>query len=384
MNSNVFKNTTLLVISIILLFLSVSCSSANNNGGSSTPTYTVGGTVTSLNGTLVLQNNGGDDLTLNANGSFAFSTTQANGTTYSVTVSSQPVGQTCSVTNGSGTINASDVTNVQVTCTDNTYTVGGTLSGLLSGTLVLQNNGGDDLTLNANGSFTFSTAQAHQTAYNVTVSSLPSDQICKVTNGSGTINAADVTNVQVVCVADNEAPTAAIVFPPAISMTDGDTVRVIGTASDNYAIAAVRVNGLDVQTSDNYANWEITLSLTMGWNAITVETEDSASNSDSNAAEAVIKREIYFYDNKSIALDSANNRALVLDNSRKVVFAVDLTTGARTILSNNSFPDSSNLIESAVDIAFDSLNNRTLVTDSIIGALLAVHPESGQRVIPSK
>jgi hypothetical protein len=79
----------------------------------------------------------------------------------------------------------------------------------------------------------------------------------------------------------------------------------------------------------------------------------------------------------SISCSSSNN------NGGRVV-AADLATGARTILSNDSFPDSSNLIESPVDITFDSLNNRILVTDSIIGALLAIHPESGQRVILSK
>ena len=85
-----------------------------------------------------------------------------------------------------------------------------------------------------------------------------------------------------------------------------------------------------------------------------------------------------------ITVDSAGNRALVTDLFTRAVFAVDLTTGARTILSNDSFPDTSDLIESAVDITFDSINNRILVTDSIIGTLLAIHSESGQRVNLSK
>ena len=41
---------------------------ACGGGGSSTPTYTVGGTVSGLtSGSLVLKNNTGDDLTINAN-----------------------------------------------------------------------------------------------------------------------------------------------------------------------------------------------------------------------------------------------------------------------------------------------------------------------------
>ena len=52
---------------------------------------------------------------------------------------------------------SANVTNVAVTCTTNpTYSVGGRVSGL-SGTVVLQDNGGDNLTVTANGSFTFAT-----------------------------------------------------------------------------------------------------------------------------------------------------------------------------------------------------------------------------------
>jgi hypothetical protein len=39
-----------------------------------------------------------------------------NGTTYSVIVLTQPTGQTCSVTNGAGTTNNANVTNVSVNC----------------------------------------------------------------------------------------------------------------------------------------------------------------------------------------------------------------------------------------------------------------------------
>lgn len=81
---------------------------------------------------------------------------------------------------------------------ESTYTVGGTVSGL-NGSLTLQNNGGDDLILNADGGFTFATALADGAAYNVTVLDEPFDQDCVVTNGSGTISGANVTDVTVTC-----------------------------------------------------------------------------------------------------------------------------------------------------------------------------------------
>jgi N-acetylneuraminic acid mutarotase len=79
----------------------------------------VGGTVTGLAGTgLVLQNNSTDNLAIGANGSFTFSAALSSGSTYAVTVLTQPSSpaQSCAVTNGSGTATA-NVNNVQVTCT---------------------------------------------------------------------------------------------------------------------------------------------------------------------------------------------------------------------------------------------------------------------------
>jgi 6-phosphogluconolactonase (cycloisomerase 2 family) len=95
-------------------------------GGTSTPppatgtTFTVGGTVSDLGGTgLVLQNNGGGNLTINADGAFTFATALVTGTAYNVTVATQPTAtpaRTCSVANGTGTVGSAAVTNVAVIC----------------------------------------------------------------------------------------------------------------------------------------------------------------------------------------------------------------------------------------------------------------------------
>jgi hypothetical protein len=82
-------------------------------------TYSVGGTVRALKGTgLVLQNNGAT-LPVGANGGFTFAQQLASGTAYSVTVQTQPSDppQGCTVSNGSGTIGTSAVTNIVVDCT---------------------------------------------------------------------------------------------------------------------------------------------------------------------------------------------------------------------------------------------------------------------------
>jgi hypothetical protein len=166
-----------------------------------TNTFTVGGTASGLSGTVVLQNNGGDNESINADGAYTFNTSIDYGTGYNVTVLTQPIGQTCVVSNASNTITA-NITNVNITCTINTHSVGGTVSGL-SGTLVLQNNGGDNKILIANGAYTFTTAIDYGSAYNVTVLTQPAGQTCSVSNGNGTISG-NVTNADINCVTSTQ------------------------------------------------------------------------------------------------------------------------------------------------------------------------------------
>jgi 6-phosphogluconolactonase len=89
----------------------------NGIGGSK---FSVGGTVTGVVGSgLVIQNNSGNNLAIGANGQFVFGNSVDDGGAYSVTVLTQPSNpaQTCTVRNGSGTINKNDVSNVLVACT---------------------------------------------------------------------------------------------------------------------------------------------------------------------------------------------------------------------------------------------------------------------------
>lgn len=175
-------------------------SQANSLNITKISSFTVGGTVTGLTGTVTLLNNNTNATPISTDGSFTFSTPIANGSTYSVTVGTQPVDQTCTVFNGKGTINDADVTNVVVTCNTNTSTVGGTVSGLLTGrTVVLLNNDTNPTPRSTNGAFTFSTPIAEGSPYAVTVETQPVDQTCSVANGTGIIGAANVTNVVVTC-----------------------------------------------------------------------------------------------------------------------------------------------------------------------------------------
>jgi hypothetical protein len=104
------------------------------------------------------------------------------------------------VTNDTGTVGGANVTSVTVTCVTDTFTVGVAVTGLLGPGLVLRDNGGDDLSVNADGNFTFATRVASGAPYNVTVVTQPSSpsQTCTVTNGTGTVGSANVT-IAVTC-----------------------------------------------------------------------------------------------------------------------------------------------------------------------------------------
>ena len=63
----------------------------------------------------------------------------------------------------------------------------------------MQNNGMDDLTVAANGSFAFATLLPNGAAYDATIFTLPTDQPCTRTYGASAVNGANVTNIDVIC-----------------------------------------------------------------------------------------------------------------------------------------------------------------------------------------
>ena len=110
-----------------------------------------------------------------------------------------------------------------------TYTVGGVVTGLNGSGLVLQNNGGSSLPVSSLGAFTFTGALSSGAAYSVTVATQPSSptQSCVVNNGSGTVSAANVTNVAVDC---TPVPFTALANQPpepgdlSLLLTDGSVM----------------------------------------------------------------------------------------------------------------------------------------------------------------
>jgi hypothetical protein len=118
---------------------------------------------------IVLANNSADSITVSANSTFTFNKAVTSGSSYTVTISSQPAGQTCVINAGSGSVTTANVTNIGVLCAPTKYNIGGQVTGLQPGrSLTLLDNGGDAVQVSSSGTFTFATGLTTGSSYNVT------------------------------------------------------------------------------------------------------------------------------------------------------------------------------------------------------------------------
>lgn len=179
------------------------CGGGGGNGITSGYTaLPIQGNITNLNyDGLVLLNNGTDAIAPPAKATtYSFPTQVKIGDTYAVTIRTQPLHQTCQFLGTSSDTSGRAVQNVvNLVCAQNSYSVGGNVTGLTGEGLVLT-NGGDQVTVPAGGTaFVFPTLVPDQSVYGVAVLTQPAGQTCTVVNGTAVMGSSAVTNVQVNC-----------------------------------------------------------------------------------------------------------------------------------------------------------------------------------------
>jgi hypothetical protein len=131
-----------------------------------------------------------------------------------------------------------------------TYTVGGSVSGLSSGVSVSLKNGADLVKVSANGAFTFQSALASGSAYDVSIAGQPGGENCQLADASGTVSNAAVTNVSVTCsgtpskspagISEANAPTLAAQAMLALNAFGGSSAASPNTATPSATLAAVK------------------------------------------------------------------------------------------------------------------------------------------------
>jgi len=245
------------VIFVVLAVLAV-CSGCSKDHGtnpsnSAISYYTVSVAADKVRGDgLMVRNNGGDDLYIHKSESVKFKTALADGEPYNVTVVTQPTqpSQTCTVTRGSGVIQGRNVI-VVAECTTDKFTVGGTVTGL-NGQVIVHNNVPlkpyDEVTIDTPGPFTFGKDVTDEKEYSVSIYRQPNVQTCTVTNGSGTLQGANIDNVIINCV-DN-VPTVSVRDS---SIVEGDTGTSFLEFTVNLSALARYDVTVDYATSDGTA-----------------------------------------------------------------------------------------------------------------------------------
>ncbi len=90
-------------------------------------------------------------------------------------------------------------TKISINITDDFF-ISGTIQGLTQSGLVLQNNGGDNLSVTKGESqFQFKSSLGAGNGYNVSILQQPSKLTCSVTNGKGRVVDKNIENIKVIC-----------------------------------------------------------------------------------------------------------------------------------------------------------------------------------------
>jgi len=222
------KTTTFLIVAAALTVGVAGCSDDSTDATAATATYSVGGSVSGLTTAGLVLANADDTMSVVADATgFTFATALATGSHYDVTVQTQPANATCSVSSGSGTVGAAAVTSVAVSCAPLAFAVGGSVTGLNAAGLVLA-NGADSVAVASGATgFVLLTQVASGASYAVTVQAQPTGEHCSMTNSTGTIAGANVTNIAIACAAASHTLGGMITGLPSAGLVlanGGDTV----------------------------------------------------------------------------------------------------------------------------------------------------------------
>ncbi|MGK5054269.1 hypothetical protein [Janthinobacterium sp. RB2P8] len=164
--------------------------------------YDVSGSIGNLNTNGLILANGGEDLPVEAGQTrFTFKKRIDYGTDYNITVKQQPAHMTCGISGGSGSAGHYINISAAVSCSQNAYSVGGTISGLTVEGLELINGNATTTVAKDATTFTMASPVADGTTYNVTVTAQPKGLKCEVQPGTGvgTMGEANVTTVKIAC-----------------------------------------------------------------------------------------------------------------------------------------------------------------------------------------
>jgi len=185
--------------------LALALSLASCGGGKAK--FPISGVITGLQYSgLVLSTNGMDLPVPTGATTFTFPNELEYGDVYDVTVKNQPQHQTCGPQLGTGSNTAGRLAriNVSLGCVINSYTIGGTISGLTADGLVLANGSTGGTLAPSKGTeafkYTFANPVQYNVTYGVTIITQPTGLTCTVANSTGVMGDANIENININCV----------------------------------------------------------------------------------------------------------------------------------------------------------------------------------------
>jgi hypothetical protein len=212
------------------------------------------------------------------------------------------------------------------------YSVGGSVTGLTTGGLVLANGGGDTVSVAANAAtFTLPALVATGAAYAVTVKTQPTQVVCSVSKGSGTMGTSAVTNVAVSCVPASYTVGGTIMGLGAttglVLLNNGSDATPISAKATTFTVHTAVVAGSGYDISVGTEQYGITLNCTVSNASGTVEANVTSVLVDCGTAtptQAAIAS--FFYKPSGVAVDAAGN-LYVADSINNAVKEIVAATG---------------------------------------------------------
>ncbi|MEZ5507028.1 MAG: hypothetical protein R3F38_14110 [Gammaproteobacteria bacterium] len=195
--------------------------------------------------------------------------------------------------------------------------------------------------------------------------------------------------------ARNTAPVVRVVFPPASSVTDSDSIVVRGTARDaeSDGITRLQVNGVNAVSSDGFATWQATVPLTFGVNSLVVDIADSQQSVDRTAASVSVNRQAEFLSDLGLGIfDPVGQQILMIDDRLLALFAMDAGSGERRLISSEergSGPRLPNPSSIALDIGGSCVavlagaTRCALLINDNVKTVLAIDLDTGNRAVLS-
>lgn len=228
---------------------------ACGGGESTTPqksSYSIGGTISGLIGNVTLAINSTGNLVINENGQFSFANKLIEGSSYQVSITSQPDDQVCTITSGnSGIASSSSVSALSINCEKLTYTVGGFVSGLV-GDMRLSLNNAETITVTNDGQFSFANKLESGANYEISITNQPIGQTCLIeVGGSGISNLNSTSAISIKCVINLVIDTSvayrtasflliehqpSLETPISVTFSNGDTLTAVTISANSSGI----------------------------------------------------------------------------------------------------------------------------------------------------